>query len=72
MTDEERVEGAVIYHSPIKHSPKKRLERIVSGLVFALQQKYPLVSREEARTWVGLAICRNRQQLINQTLETSR
>ena len=61
---------SVTYNSPIKHSPKQRLQRIVSGLVFALQQDRPGISTVEAQTWLGLSLCRNRQQLINQTLSS--
>ena len=60
----------IVYHSPIKLTPKQRLERIVAGLLYALHEKYPLLSTEETRTWLGLAICHNRRQLINQTLAT--
>ena len=60
----------VIYRSPLVLSPKKRLDRTISGLLFALQQDRPLISTEEARTWLGLSLCHNRRHLINQTLSS--
>jgi hypothetical protein len=54
----------IVYHSPIKLPPKKRLQRICDGLVYEMRKRYPLLSVEEARLGIGLAIAHNRELLI--------
>lgn len=56
----------VVYYTPGAMTPKQRLKRLINGLLAELQQQRPLLSIEERRTWLGLALAVNRRQLINQ------
>ena len=69
MTDEERVEQ-VVYRSPLKLTPKRRLARTIEGLLYAVQQECPGLSAEESRMWVGLVLTQSRSQLITEASQT--
>ncbi len=54
----------IVYHSPIKLSPKKRLQRICDGLVYEMRKQHPLLYLEEARLGVAIAIAHNKDKLV--------
>ena len=62
---------SVVYHSPLKLTPRQRLSRILAGLLWELKQKYPLWTDDELRTGLGLALCGNQQKLVEMASQLS-
>lgn len=62
------MDETVVYHSPLKVTPKRRLERIIAGILYALRQRHPLLSIEETRTLLGLLLLSSKTALVHQAL----
>jgi uncharacterized protein (DUF2267 family) len=60
------MDEVVVYHSPIKMSPKKRLCRLINGMIDEVKRTHPLVSIEEARTMLGIVLVASRNRLVEQ------
>lgn len=58
--------GVVVYRSPVKMSPKKRLQRLIDGMIDEVKRAHPLVSIVEARTMVGIVLVASRNKLVEQ------